>query len=194
MIQLLVREAKLPDCPAMGRILVEATVGAFHGRVPDQCLQWLTAQESATNWARNFEPGGLEAGEHIFVAEVEPAGVIGLAMVGWLDVGRLPDPALALRYSRDLYSLQVDPAWQRRGVGRLLVGHCAAVLLRQGINSLTVRVLAENPNRSFYERLGAVALGELPYNWEGYQTRELWYGWEQLPGLVVRGELPSSTD
>jgi len=73
MFQVRVRPARVEDCWAMARIIIAATESAFRGRVPDRSLGWLTIEESAANWVRNFEPGGLDPGEYIFVAEAEGA-------------------------------------------------------------------------------------------------------------------------
>jgi GNAT superfamily N-acetyltransferase len=183
MLRVEIRPARIEDCPTLARVIIDATMSAFRGKVPDACLNWLTVEESAANWARNFEPGGLDPGEHIFVAEVERADVIGLAMVGCLSADHIQDKQITARFQRDLYSLQVDPAWQRRGIGRQLVSHIAEVLLNEGVTSLLVRVIVDNPNRLFYERLGAVLVGSQPYDWEGYHTQELLYGWDDIRQL-----------
>jgi hypothetical protein len=50
----------------MGEITVSATQDAFHGRVPDQSLNWLTPEQSAANWAKNFKgETELEEGDYL---------------------------------------------------------------------------------------------------------------------------------
>jgi GNAT superfamily N-acetyltransferase len=193
MLRVEIRPARIEDCPALARVIIDATISAFGGRVPDACLNWLTVEESAANWARNFEPGGLDPGEYIFVAEVERTDIIGLAMVGLQSADHLQDEHITARFPRDLYSIQVDPAWQRRGIGRRLVAKVAEALLKDGVTSLLVRVLVDNPNRIFYERLGAVLVGSQPYDWEGYSTQELLYGWDDICQFCGTAE-PVSTD
>lgn len=177
----MIREARLEDCEALGHIIVSATRDAFQGRVPHRCLQWLTPEESARNWARNFEPGGsLEQGSSLFVAEAASGEIMGLALLGNTRAGSLSQPAIATHFPRELIALHVLPAWQRRGVGRELVARVVRTVQREGTRRLLVRVLSENPNRPFYERLGARRLGSEPYDWEGYQTHEILYGWSDL--------------
>jgi hypothetical protein len=53
----------------------------------------------------------------------------------------------------------------------------------EGAHGLLVRTLADNPYKAFYERMGAVPVGTQPYNWEGYETEELLYGWDDLDSL-----------
>jgi len=180
-----IRPARIEDSPALARIVIDATQDAFRGRVPDRCLDWLTPEESAANWARNFEPGqSLDQGAYLLVAEMEAGQVVGLAMAGRSRVtGHGSDQYFATRYRSELYTLQVDPHWQRRGIGCRLVSHVAGVLSGEGETHLLVGVLAENPNRLFYERLDAVRLGSQPYDWEGYATEEFFYGWDDLRSL-----------
>ena len=49
-------------------------------------------------------------------------------------------------------------------------------------------------NRAFYERLGAREVGSRPLNWEGYETRELLYGWEDISKLMAGQDLVPGTD
>ena len=53
-------------------------------------------------------------------------------------------------------------------------------LAARGEATLAVRVLEPNPNRSFYMRLGARAIGMQPYDWAGFATREVIYGWPDI--------------
>ncbi len=180
-----IRPARLEDCPALGRILVSATRDAFEGRVPQRCLNWLTPEESAVNWAKNFEPGGiLEQACHLFVAETAAGEVVGLALLDGAPSQTAPDLDDGAESPPELRVIQIAPAWQRQGVGRKLLAHIARVLRRQGASNLSVRVLIENPNHSFYERLGAVELGASPYLWEGYHTLEIIYFWKNLDTLA----------
>lgn len=162
---------------------MSATQDAFRGRVPDQCLNWLTPEESAANWAKNFTSNDhLWPGDYLFVAETENE-VIGLAMLAEITEEDNYEPWIANRYRHELLSLQVDPKWQRQGVGRRLVSRIADELSKENANHLLVRVLVENPNVRFYEHLGAIRLGKRPYDWEGYETEEILFGWEDSSRL-----------
>jgi GNAT superfamily N-acetyltransferase len=182
-----IRPATIDDCLALGRVLVGATASAFEGRVPDRCLKWLPVEQSAANWAKNFEnENTLKNGDLLFVAESESAAVIGLAMLCKARALNLPDQNIERQFSHELVSLQIDPDWQRKGIGRLLIAHVAAVLWDEGITKLLVRVLVDNPNRDFYDHLGAVQLGTEPYDWSGYKTEMLIYGWDDTSKLIVK--------
>ncbi|MCL4265957.1 MAG: GNAT family N-acetyltransferase [Anaerolineae bacterium] len=185
MSEIVIRQARIEDCPALGWIIVAATQDAFRGLVPDRCLEWLTPEESAANWAKNFQSEQqLAPGDYLFVAETKPHGVIGLAFLSELSAtDKYPDLPHLKAFSHELLSLQVAPAWQRQGVGRRLVSRVADQLWHEGLSHLLVRVLVENPNRGFYAHLGAFHLGSRPYNWEGYETEEILYGWDDMKRL-----------
>jgi GNAT superfamily N-acetyltransferase len=185
LLEILIRQARIEDCPALGRIIVGATQDAFRGRVPDRCLEWLTPEESAANWAKNFQSEqSLAPGDFLFVAETKPRGVIGLAFLSEISVNDDDcDPPHLKAFSHELLSLQVEPAWQRQGVGRHLVSRVADQVWSEGVSHLLVRILVENPNRGFYEHLGALRLGSRPYDWEGYETEEILYGWDDMNRL-----------
>lgn len=183
MEQIKIRHARIDDCPALGRLIVSATQDAFRGRVPDQCLNWLTPEESAVNWAKNFTSDqSLEPGDYLFVAETQNE-VIGLAMVCEITPEYGYEPSIASRYSHELLSLQVAPSWQRQGVGRRLLSRIADELGKEKATHLLVRALVDNPNVAFYERLGAIRIDKRPYEWEGYETEEILFGWEDISRL-----------
>jgi hypothetical protein len=57
--------------------------------------------------------------------------------------------------------------------------------LRRGITSLVLGVQEDNPNRPFYERLGGLEVGRRPLDWNGYQTAEILYAWDELLPLAL---------
>ncbi len=69
-------------------------------------------------------------------------------------------------YGGELRQLNVWPADQRRGIGRLLLGGRRTSSC-PGHRQHARRVLRINPNRAFYERLGARYVSERPYDWDG---------------------------
>ena len=179
------REAEITDRFALARIIINATNSAFKGRVPENCLTSLGITESATNWRRSLEQE--MQGRHLFVAEVESVDVVGLILAGTRSgkpAESAGEPQSIAMYSAEVISLQLEPAWQRVGTGRMLMQHIASVLMNEGHRNLLVRVLVDNPNVTFYEKLGARLLGSRDYDWEGYETRELIYGWQDLNELI----------
>ena len=172
-----IRDARVEDAPALADTVIEPIVTTFRGHVPDQCLSWITRDESIANWQKWFWQD-RDDGEFILVAELMEGGVVGCALGG-------PQTADA-QFDGELYMLGVLSTYQRQGIGRNLVGAVAARLFQQGIQSMQVRVLTVNPNRYFYERLGARYVGEQPYDWNGVLFSEARYGWPDVRSLLKR--------
>src|ERR1700726_2119839 len=95
------------------------------------------------------------AGEHIAAGDVwvatgadrQTAGVVALAP------GDAPG-------ALDLNKLFIEPRHIRSGVGRALLAHAIAEARRRGTGRLTI--LADPNAAAFYERAGAVRIGEAP--------------------------------
>jgi GNAT superfamily N-acetyltransferase len=170
------RLATIEDAPALARILTETNRDTFQGLVPDRCLTSPTLEQSERNWRRFFNSGNLAEGEVMRVSTDDQGKA-----TGYILAGRSTD---RMDYPRELNVLMVDTAWQRQGVGRRLVTYAAGELARQGVKTLLVGILEENPNRGFYERLGAKRVGSRSFNWAGYVTQELLYGWDDLALLA----------
>jgi ribosomal protein S18 acetylase RimI-like enzyme len=89
------------------------------------------------------------------------------------------------KYSGELLAIYVLAGAQRAGAGRALVREVAKDLLQQGMPSMLVWVLAENPSRSFYEALGGTLVGEQEIEIGGARLREVAYGWDDLTALIA---------
>ena len=164
------------DAAALAHILVTANERAFRGIVPDQCLDFTEAQ-SAANWNRTLT-AGLPPDD--FFVLIERAGEPSIGYV-W---ARPSDDA---RYRGELKHINILPAHQRQGIGRRLVRETAVHLAARGIDALWVETLRCNPNRPFYERLGAQYLGERPYDWDGVVLPACRYGWIDTRPLQMWG-------
>jgi ribosomal protein S18 acetylase RimI-like enzyme len=172
--EICLRYATVEDAPELARILVGTNRETFHGLVPDAWLDDPTLEESERNWRRAIG-SELEEGEFLLVAENTEGTMLGFAMAGG-KTGRDAE--------RELNVLMVDTPWQRRGIGRMLVSEVAAKLKQRGIQSLLVGVQCDNPNRQFYERLGAKQIGSKPLNWAGYTTEEILLRWDAIDELL----------
>jgi len=183
MTEIKIRSARKSDSPALGQILVAANQTAFQGRVPDRCLNSLAPQESANNWSKSFvSEDSFDDHDKLFVAEIG-TDVVGLAMLSAIPQDGADKPVLD-GYSHELNTIQVDPKWQRKGIGRELIARIALEMWKDKKTHLIVGVLAENPNHEFYRILGAVQIGTRAYDWKGYETEEIIYGFARVQELL----------
>ena len=184
MTDITIRHAHINDCPMLAQILINATQHAFRGLVPDHCLEW-NPEESAANWAKNFKTDlSLNDGMYLFVAETKSNGVVGFAMLCPLK----PIPAhfqfIDQGYSHELRSLQILPAWQKKGIGKQLISKVAEQATAEDGTCLLVKMIVDNPNMGYYEHLGAAKLSSNQFVWDGYETKEIIYGWDNIESLT----------
>lgn len=135
-----VRAAKPEEQRALTRLCVRATMHAGYDEAfIDRTLPALTITVPllGANFVQVAEDG---TGEVVGVVVVTPTALQGIAQ---------------------LYGLYVDPTHWKRGIGRVLFG--AAVARAKGIKAGALMITAEPSAEGFYERMGAVRIGEGPF-------------------------------
>jgi GNAT superfamily N-acetyltransferase len=78
------------------------------------------------------------------------------------------------------------PAYQRRGIGRAMLGRLAAALVDRGHGAALAWVLASNPACGFFEAMGGVLCTQRISEEEGDEVADLAYGWSDLAALTGR--------
>ena len=162
------RPAKASDARAIARIHVETWRSTYPGMVPDRALIDMNIDNKARSWRAALERPDM-AGS-VLVADTPEAGLIGFASAGHNRHANLP-------FAGEVQTLYVLPDWQNQGIGRQLLKGCFAGLRSRGLASAMVWVLADNPARFFYERMGGRRAGEREENLWGARLHEIAYGW-----------------
>lgn len=160
---LVIRPAADADVAAIARVHVQSWRETYRGLLPDGYLAGLSVPGHERQWRRTFAAGGWA-----FVAQ-RHGETIGFAS-GGLSRGRR-------EVTGELFVLYVLERAQGAGVGRALFDACHYELARRGHHGLIVWVLADNPARGFYERLGGVACAESQVAIGGQRLREVAYLW-----------------
>ncbi len=150
-----VRRARPDDAAGIAAVHVAAWRSAYAGILDDSYL----AQLSEARLTRFYQRAILDrqAGHAVFVATAGGADQPGdqpgpqPAIVGFASGGRARRHGLA---DGEVETLYVLDDYRERGVGRRLMRAMAAHLRAIGCQSVLVWVLAENPSRYFYRRLG----------------------------------------
>ena len=130
-----------------------------------EIAQWLDEE---------FEPDG----EALFVAE--DAGNIGgfihMVLGDKGDVGASGHVSL----------LYVDPAQQRRGIGRALMAEGVRWLIAKAPGPLALSAFADNPHRFAYNRLGGLEAKRLKPLIDGAEVETVIYLWPD-PSVLLSG-------
>lgn len=186
----IIRQARLQDAKAIGRIEVETWRSTYAGMLPDRVLLRMSEERQAGSWAGflRHRPGD------VFVAlqheRPRPAPLLGPQggaeprILGFGNCG--PQRELAFDYAGEIYTLYVAPEWQGLGLGRQLLLTLFARLMHCGHRSALVWVVRANPSRFFYERLGGKLVLSRKVPVGGEPVDACGYGWSDLRAVLDR--------
>ena len=174
-----IRPASREDAAAIAAVHVASWHDALAGIASAAILERNTEPRRRAHWERVLS----EAARDVFVATDDDA-VVGFVHGGAMPEsirGRAPIP------DHDAYvdTLYVLAAWHGRGVGRALLGALAQRLAQRGFRSIALHVLAQNPARGFYERLGGRFICAEPFTDGGDEIVQIAYGWRDISQLAM---------
>ena len=184
---IMVRDARVLDAPAMGRLMVATWLRAHRTHIPPAAwhrrqASW-TPEASAAGWERHLrerdaDPGGARA---CYLIAEDPAG--SLIAVAAAAVAA-DDPTGT---TGEVGSLYVHPDHQRHGIGRQLIQQLAGRLHAMGVQALRIGVLASNVEaQRFYEGIGGHLGGERLFDEDGDLLPERIYTWPDLTTLLTQ--------
>ncbi len=166
-----VRKATPGDAASIARVHVAAWQSTYRGIMPQPFLDSVDAAQRTESWKDWLTRPEV----HVYVAET------GGEVCGFVSGGALQEPVE--RYDAEVYAIYLLPSARRSGTGKLLMQQIAATLRAGGFTQLAVWVLAENPARAFYERLGATQIAQKSIEIGGAKLLEIAYGWPDLVKL-----------
>jgi GNAT superfamily N-acetyltransferase len=165
------------DAAAIAHVHVESWRTTYKGIVPDDFLASLSYAQREQMWHQVFiDPSTLS---FVYVAEDTRGQVVGFVSGG-------PDGRGDPVYTGELYAIYLLASYQGQGLGRQLVCALVSRLRQEGMTALLLWVLAENPSRTFYERLGGRPVDEKTVNIGGVPLIEVAYGWLDSQILIER--------
>jgi ribosomal protein S18 acetylase RimI-like enzyme len=162
------RQASVADGLAAAEVNVQSWQESFPGRQQD-------SDDSIERRVARFRRRFNDSSYRMYVAETQGQGVI-----GFVDVGRPRDA----RWNCDaeLYAIYVLKRYQGLGVGQRLFELACEAVLAQGLASMYLIALQDNPYRVFYERLGGRLLAQVPAGAVAGQDAHVIYAWFDLRG------------
>lgn len=171
----IIRPARVEDASGIARVHIDSWRTTYKGLVPDDYLASLSYERNAQNRARTLSDP--ETKTRTYVAQNESGRIVGFINGG---PERENDPI----YKGELYAIYTFKEVQGRGLGRRLTQALAEGLLHDGMYSMLVWVLADNPARRFYEALGGQELRTKPIEIGGVTLEEVAYGWQDISELA----------
>jgi GNAT superfamily N-acetyltransferase len=160
-----IREVSAADIPALTALHVKTWTDTYWPvRNPP------TSQIREQQWRKQFQR--TDESWFCFVAENQRGELVGFAQGASYAHSDLPD------YSGELRKIYLLREYQRLGLGRRLIGHVARRFLSQGISTMVLFGIPQNPSCAFHEALE----GERLYAQNGAFDGA--YGWRDLHRLA----------
>ncbi|MDD2876324.1 MAG: GNAT family N-acetyltransferase [Acidiphilium sp.] len=174
-----IRRARLADAPGIGVVHVASWRSTYAGVLPEPVLTGLSAPRQAGYYDRVIRGGGVV---YVAVASGSDAGSEGGSRVVGFITARRRREGIAEGEVETLYVLD---DFRDRGLGRQLLRAGAAHLAAKGCNSVFVWVLADNPSRWFYVRMGGTHVADGTVGVGGAQVAQTAYRWEPIDTLMA---------
>ncbi|WP_080846124.1 GNAT family N-acetyltransferase [Cytobacillus gottheilii] len=163
-----IRKAVIEDAPKIAQIHVDSWRETYKGIVADSYLEDLSYENREKMW-NSIIPHAT-----VYVAENELQEVVGFANCGKERSGDYQG------YTGEIYTLYLLKKEHGKGLGKALFQHCREEMIDKGMNSFMLFVLADNPTRTFYEKLGGKELERLNIEMGGEQLEEIAYGFSTI--------------
>ncbi|MBU9722918.1 MULTISPECIES: GNAT family N-acetyltransferase [Bacillaceae] len=150
----IIRPAKLGDEQQIGTVHVKSWQEAYKGIISPTFLSSLSIEERTNMWKRSLSRPSKEHG--VYVVEDADGHIVGFATGG---PNRSKDKFP--QYEGELYAIYLLKEVWGNGLGEQLTAAVTTHLKNvHGFDSMIVMVLADNPAKKFYERMGGKVVGQ----------------------------------
>ena len=170
-VEFRVRKASPVDASAIARVYVSSWRSTYGGLLPDAILNGMSEVRETLFWWTALCSQRSQTVTRVI--EDQDSRIVGFISAGSERTGG------TLRRA-DVYTLYLLDGYQRRGFGTKLMSAAADRLHELGFNGLVVWVLAGNPARAFYERLGAEKVATRTIRMGGRAIQEFAFAWPDL--------------
>jgi ribosomal protein S18 acetylase RimI-like enzyme len=171
MMNLSIRKATIQDAANIAHVHVVSWQESYHGIVPQPYLDSLDVNERTESWKSRLHRTDI----NVFVA------ILDGKLCGFVSGGVAREPVQD--FDGEFYAIYILRAAKGQGIGRLLMRRLAETLRDKGLTKAVLWVLADNPSRHFYERLGAQEISQKIAPVGGADLLEIAYGWQDLRTL-----------
>lgn len=162
---LTIRPAREEDAAALSRLAADLFALTYRGQIPEATLQ--PYLESS------FAPE-IQRAELADAAVVTFVACHGEHLVGYAQVWCGGPPPQGATAELELRRIYLDPAWQGRGMGRMLLGRVAQLARAKGASGVWLAVWERNESAiAFYRRSGFVEVGQQHFHMGPERQRDL---------------------
>lgn len=176
-----IRRARTADAPGIAAVHVVSWRNTYAGVLPESVLTGLSAPVQAGYYDRIIRGGAVV---HVAVASGSDAIRTGRNQVVGFVTARRRRRGLA---EGEIETLYVLDDFRERGLGRQLLFAAMSHLATRGCNSAFVWVLADNPSRWFYERMGGRRVADGTVDVGGVPVPQIAYRWDAIETVAASG-------
>ncbi len=166
-----VRKASPVDASGIARVYVSSWRSTYGGLLPDAILNGMSEVRETLFWWTALCSQRSQTVTRVI--EDQDGRIVGFISAG-------PERTGGVARRAEVYTLYLIDGYQRRGFGTKLMSAAAGSLHELGFGGLIVWVLAGNPARAFYERLGAQKVATRTIRMGGRAIQELAFAWPDL--------------
>ncbi|WP_108671707.1 GNAT family N-acetyltransferase [Peribacillus acanthi] len=171
---MLIRIASLDDIKGIAKVHVDSWKTTYKELIPDFALENLTYEAREELWKSVLSQENSKV--KTFVAELD-GEVIGFSSGG-------PERTKRYGYSGEIYTLYLLQEHQKKGIGKNLMRTLVSSLQEDGLNSIMVWVIEENPSRAFYDSFSPEKVDvELIEEWN---ANEIALGWKDAGTILQK--------
>lgn len=173
-----IREATVEDAGKISLVQITSWRDTYRNIVPEDYLLGMDPERNAERWTRWLTPQQEgRKGQVILLAVEEEDNIVGFVSGGKEREDRRD-------YDAEVYALYLMPEHKGEGIGRALFRAIAERLHREGHRSLMVWVLAANPGRTFYRRMGGTEIDRKMIEIGGAALEEIACGWADITTIL----------
>lgn len=167
---MLIREAKIEDVISIAKVQVDSWRTTYKDIISEKYLAALSYKSREDFWRERLSDG--DSFWFVLVAE-DDENIIGFAAGG-------PERSGDMEFAGELGAIYLLENYQHKGIGSQLFKAVITRLLRIGIKTMMVWVLAENPSKKFYESQGGEQIYEKVITIDETELKEIAYGWKDI--------------
>ena len=182
MVAKIVRRASACDAEAIASVHVTSWQETYRDLMPSSILDGLSVEDRANRWRKALNDAPASGDLAVFVASTPENKIVGFGACGQQRSNELDSG----QFDGEFQAIYILAAFQRLGLGKMLMIEMAQCLLRSGCNGGSLWVLRDNRHaRRFYEGLdGRVVAERKEKRSQDVIFQEVAYGWSDLSTIA----------
>lgn len=168
-----IRPATVQDAPAVARIHWDSWVATYGSVFPQAMFDEFPLAQREDIWSRDAARHGDPTLRRQLLVAAAGERLVGFASVGPYRLQDSDDPAAAL--DGELFAIYLDPALQRKGIGRALWQASSAWVQSAGFEAFRLWCIDGNAAEAFYRAMGAQCVAHRNFDAHGRQLGENCY-------------------